>query len=248
MKYNYESIYEKQFTFDEPINIFGLDLFPVSVDKYYEFNMNCNILKINKNKSPDVKIIKMSYLEYIINEISKDGEESEILSSMFFIIFSLCLNMEEIDIRYYYDNNNKIILSINGNEIKSKEFDIIREIIMCQNIPSYSDEYIDPELEAELKEVARIKRKNTKSCSIEKRIISVSMGLNTSVESIKRMTLRKFLISLEMIDKKMHYIMMKTASMSGMVEFKSPIIHYLMEEEDMGQQVVDYDVVRDKIK
>ena len=46
----------------------------------------------------------------------------------------------------------------------------------------------------------------------------------------------------------LHYKIMKTASMSGFVEFKQPITHYLYEpEEDIMSSMMDSDALKNKI-
>ncbi len=62
------------------------------------------------------------------------------------------------------------------------------------------------------------------------------------------MTIRKFFIALEMIDKKLHYTILKQASLSGFVEFKQEITHYLVEDNrSIGDSVVDYSQFQNKI-
>ena len=51
-----------------------------------------------------------------------------------------------------------------------------------------------------------------------------------------------------MIDKKLHYEIYKTASMSGMVEFKTEIEHYLSETDTIGieDRVIDVGTLSSK--
>ena len=62
------------------------------------------------------------------------------------------------------------------------------------------------------------------------------------------MTIRKFDIALELIDKKLHYTIAKQASLSGFVEFKQEITHYLIEDnKGIDDSVVDYSQFKNKL-
>ncbi len=240
--------YESEFTFDEPVNVNGLLIYPIILKQYYQFNACSKILAIKKNSIADVKVIQMSYLEFILSIIQDNSEISKEYSVMLYGIFSMCLRKNDFTMNYGLENN-KIYLEVDNVKLFSSDFELVRKLIMEQNIPDYKEEYINPELEADLEEADRIRSGNKKQCSIEKQLVAVSIGTSMSIEAIKLMTIRKFLILLEMIDKKMHYIMLRTASLSGMVEFKTPVNHYLIEDNNntIDNKVMNYDTLQKKI-
>lgn len=246
--------YKQNFINDEPVELFdGLLVYPVLMKNYIEFSLCSNILKMNKNNCRDPKIISMSYLEYIIylliEEDIRVGKGNPNIIEIFLLrIISLVTRDENVKVRYGVDTKNKPFLYINNIKLYKKDFDYLRRFIMVQNIPDYKEEYINPELEEDLKKAEEIRNRDKKMCDIEKQMIAVVIGSSLTLEDVKNMTIRKFFIALEMIDKKMHYIMAKTASLSGFVEFKEEINHYLIEKnKDISDNIIDYTQFKNKI-
>lgn len=243
-------IYQQELLNDEPVELFpGLLIHPVKMKNYILFLLSSSVLKIKKNQTNDPKIISMSYLEYLIHLIEKKDtvQESEMIKSMLCMIFDLVLAKENVDIRYGR-RKNKLYISIDNVELNKKDFDKLRYFILYQNIPDYSEEYINPELEKELELANKIRNRGKKPCDIEKQEMAVVIGSSLTLEDVKELTIRKFFIALEMIDKKMNYVMQKTASLSGFVEFKEEITHYLIEKEHtLNDEVIDYEQFKNKI-
>ena len=119
---------------------------------------------------------------------------------------------------------------------------------MHQNIPDYKEEDINPDLKKDLEEKRRLENKGKKTVSIEKQIMAIVISSSLTFEDVLNLTIRKFYIVLEMIDKKLHYEIYKTASMSGMVEFKTEIEHYLSETDTIGieDRVIDVGTLSSK--
>lgn len=239
---------------DEPVELFdGLVLHPVKMRDYITFNVCSSILKINKNSTNDPKVISMSYLDYIIYLMQMEEREKEPgkpnINEMFLeCLILLVTNKDGAEIRYGVDGKKKSFIEINGVVLHKKEFDKFRKFILVQNIPDYKEEYINPELEADLKKADEIRNKGKTPCDIEKQMMAVVIGSSLTLEEVKEMTIRKFFIALEMIDKKLHYTILKQASLSGFVEFKQEITHYLVEDNrSIGDSVVDYSQFQNKI-
>lgn len=243
--------HRKEITNDLPVELFkGFFVYPIKMKDYVDFSISSSVLKIEKEKEKDPKIISMSYLEYLIYLMVKEEQSNEppIVQYLLYNIVSLLSNKKDIDIKYGKDKNSKFFISIDGYLIYKKEFDILRSFIMYQNIPSYKDEYINPELKAELEKAEEIKNRGKKMCDIEKQEMAVVIGSSLTLEEVRELTIRKFMIALELIDKKMHYIIAKTAELSGFVEFKSEIIHYLVEDnKDVENSLIDYAQFKNKI-
>lgn len=243
------SNYEQEFTLDDPVVLNNLIIYPIKMDRYFLFNISVSIFLLKKNSFNDPKIITMSYLEFLIYLLRKEDENSKACSGMLYCIISLCLRKDNIKIHYGVEGNNKYFLSIDGVKLYKEEFDTFRKIIICQNLPNYDDSYINPELEKELKEVERLKAGNAVRCSIEKQMVSVTIRTSLNWDEVKNLTVRKFHIILEMIDKEMLYVIYKTASLSGFVTFKQEINHYLLEDNSnsIDNKVVDYNQLQNKI-
>ena len=125
---NIETYVEKYRTFDEPVPFKDVLIYPVKVKDYYRFMSNIDILKIDKDKIPDVRVMQMSYLTFILGIII----ESEEYRDMFINILELCLHITQDDECYnqkfpykeilYGTIDNKEIYFINGYDVNI-EFD-----------------------------------------------------------------------------------------------------------------------------
>ena len=235
--------YQQEFTNDEPVNFKGLLIYPVKMKDYFKFMMFYNILCIDKNSMSDAKIISMSYLDFLVYLWESSNENQQSFSYCFYELMKMCLREEDIKIYYGRDEKNKNFIQINDIKINKNDFNELKDIIIYQNIPDYSNEYINPDLKKDLEEKERLENKNKKSVSIEKQIASIVISSSLTFEDVLNLTIRKFYIILEMIDKKLHYEIYKTASMSGMVEFKEEIRHYLTENNisTLEGQVINMD-------
>ena len=86
---NVEAFIEKYVAFDIPVKYLDLKIYPIKTKNYYDFVENYNILKIEKNKIPDIKIIQMSYLEYLFNLICVNED----LRNNFLMVLKLSFNI-----------------------------------------------------------------------------------------------------------------------------------------------------------
>ena len=59
-----------------------------------------------------------------------------------------------------------------------------------------------------------------------------------NIDDVKNLSIRKFYIIGQVMDRKLHYSIYKQASVSGFVEFKQPIIHYLKKNIDLLENKV----------
>lgn len=243
-------IYNQEILNDEPVELFpNLIIYPIIMKSYILFLLTSSILKIEKNKVNDPKIISMSYLDYLIYLIEGNSQDynPDILKSLLCMLIDLVTKTENSQISYRKIKGKTHII-INGVELNKGEFDKLRYFILYQNIPDYKEEYINPELEKELELANEIKNRGKTPCSIEKQEMAVVIGSSLTLEDVRNLTIRKFFIALEMIDKKMNYVMQKTASLSGFVEFKEEITHYLIEKKHtINDDVIDYQQFKNKI-
>ena len=71
---NVKEYVEKFTTFGDPVDFKGLKIKPITVRDSERFLDAVDVFKIEKNKIPDVSIIQMSYLEFLIGVIGLDEE------------------------------------------------------------------------------------------------------------------------------------------------------------------------------
>lgn len=162
---------------------------------------------------------------------------------------------EDFDINIKYKLNEKTKqreLLINGICITPKEFDLIRQIIMYQNLPDYKDDsWVDPDMRADQAEKQRLlaKKNNAGTATIERKIVCVSAKSCYKIEDIYKLTMRKFLILLSAIDDAMNYECTRIGLMTGMVNMKEPIEHWIYKKEpdDLYGDAVTLDDIKKEI-
>ena len=206
-----------------------------NVISYQEINKNVTNIQSIKDES----LVNLKLEEYLkgIEYCSCVNEHGEHIK-------------RENVIEYSRKKGNKYI-SINGVKIDPNEYDLLRNIVLYYNIPDYDDEYIDPELKAELEEVARLKNPNNVQPSLEKQmscIISASSAY--TYETIKEISIRKLVLLLRTIDARLHYFAYRQAEASGFVSFKNELTHWIygVDKKDKFADVMTMDALRDKVK
>lgn len=153
-----------------------------------------------------------------------------------------------------YHKHSEIHEEYRTFEYDKNDFEEIKKIILYQNIPDYDDTYIDPKVEAVLKEAEDFMNKiKNKMASLEDQIICVLISTALNEEEIYDLTIRKFIKTLQRVDYKMHYEIYKQASMSGFVTFKEGIDHWMTEiKKNKYSDVIvnsdDYENLKNKIQ
>lgn len=236
--------YEPQITNDDPIAVktlftpvgnMELLLYPVTMDKYYDFMLFSTIISLNKNNTNDIKIIKMSYLEFLLYLVDMELSlpiEERLYSNLLYGLIELVT--QKHDVKIIYDTKSIVI---DGFRLSSKEFELFRGIVLAQNKVNYKESNINPELQKELDEANRLRTNGRKPITLEKQMITLTLNSAMSLEDVKKLTIRKFDIAMEMMDRVMSYKIDKTAERSGNVKFKNDITHYLFEEKERDQLI-----------
>jgi hypothetical protein len=239
------------YIFDKPVPYKNLFLYPVRMENYLEFMTFSECLTIDKNSIPDMKIISMSYLEYLM--IYTDEKNLWIPKLDRILRLSFCQKEEEfIDIKYGYNENNQPIITIGETIINSDDFDEIITIVCEQNMIEQEDYTISKEVRDALRSARDFKNKGgSKMAGLEDQILCVVASTAMSVEDIFKMTIRKFIKLLQRVDNKLHYQIYLSASMSGMVEFKdkSFIKHWMsdLESDKFGGNLIDRESIDKKL-
>jgi hypothetical protein len=264
--------YDYYYYYDEPVPYIynenipdnNILIHPVRVKESLLFYMCIPVLLIQKNRIPDIKVIKMSYLDYIFSLVVEevkhlDEVENSQTIRQFNTLMQLCLKINANQIDFVTDENNKAILRLINYEhkdgtvkdvfITASMFDDIKKIICEYNMVELPDDTIDPKLEEALEEARKFKTKNDGIMgSLEDQYVCIAISSSYKLEDIYGLTIRKFRKILERIDHKLHYEIYKSAECAG-TEFKVPIKHWQSEiiRDKYAGLLVDYDSTVDKL-
>lgn len=168
------------------------------------------ILDIDKNKDGDVETIQMSYLKFLDTKVFVRQEAKQQMIN----ICVLCLNCT-IPIILYDENKKAFLYNLNKNgeeiwRMSAKEFDDVRKIILYQNIPSYDDSYINPELKQNMEEMDELKSKGVSIPNMERRMAIISTHTGILKKEQMDMTLRSHTMLFEEVVGEVNYIAMKS--------------------------------------
>lgn len=259
-----EQKYDSYYYYDDPVPYKDILIYPVKVRDAMLFYISIPTLLINKNRIPDVKIIQMKYLDYILHMIDQelseinDIENSQIIRQ-FYNLMCLSLKVKISQIGMFWDENQKAIIKISDYDcgedgikdvfINGADFEEIKKIICEYNMVELPDDTIDPKFEQAMEEARKFKNKNADIMgSLEDQFVCIMISTSLTLDDIKELTIRKYQKILERVDFKLHYQIYKTAEMSGNVEFKQPIKHWRTEIKNDKYEglIVDYDSTVDK--
>ena len=194
---NIETYVEKYRTFDEPVPFKDILIYPVKVKDYYRFMSSIDILKIDKNKIPDVRVIQMSYLTFILGIIIESNEYRD----MFIEILELCFHLSQdekcynnkfshkeilyakiddkefyfingYDVNIEFDGRNSV-LNIGKSKIYAQDFDDVIDIICFLNFNDYDNEEMSDDFKKLLEEYRRLKNRNIKPPTLEAQLIAI---------------------------------------------------------------------------
>ena len=108
---------------------------------------------------------------------------------------------------------------------------------------------LDPELEAELQEAARLENPNATSPSLEKQESCLVASTSYKYSELKELSIRKLVLLLRTVDKKLHYFTYRQAEASGMVSFKSELPHWIYgsDKRDKFERLQTLDSFKEKM-
>jgi hypothetical protein len=239
--------YQRYLECDEPVPYKSMFVYPVKIKDYYEFLEGVTCLSIDKDQmGPDISA--MSYLDFLLSLYISD-EYGESIRSKFNSICKLCFHLEPGDFYFDVDDNDHLIFCVGEDAFKKREFDELRKIILNQNFPDYDDTYIDPELAKALEDEWELRSRKSGRPSFGDQINAMCVLTGFTFDYIYSMPIRRFFLVLGKAIAKMEYQMARTAEMSGMVEFKSPIKDWIPSEKKnfLAERSGQYDEVKKKI-
>ncbi|MBP8903850.1 MAG: hypothetical protein KBG43_04485 [Paludibacteraceae bacterium] len=253
---------EKYMIFDHPVPYKNFLIKPVKMIDYVRFHESVVCLLLDKNSVPDIEVISMTYLEYLLHV----GKENPLYFLALDQLLRTTLMVKTVD-----DEGNQSIseltesedvqfltnckgLVVKGNTIDGADFDEIKAIICEQNQIEMIDETISKEVRDEMAKAEEYKRRQNqnKICSLEDQLVAVVIKTGLSFEYLHEITIRKFSKILERADHAMHYEIYLEGVVTGQMKMKDGEMpkHWLadLHEEDKHKNAkMDLDALQKKV-
>ena len=190
MKIDIDFYKKAYFYFDKPVDYQIKDklikIYPVAVEDSEVFLSSMNILMVDKNSSPSVEIIQMSYLEFIYKILFQDQTNID----RFVNILKYCLHINSPYIGFNENDKPYLVDKENDILIGPKDFDNIKRLILYQNLIHYDDEYINPEAKKAMDELDALRNANIELPSIERKMAIITAHCGISKQEQMNMTYR----------------------------------------------------------
>lgn len=205
-----------------------LNIKPILVKDYPYYEVAKSILEIEKNETNDIEIIKMSYLEFLLNLL----KTNEMYINWFLNICKLCFGYEKIGI---VKKNNKNCLALCNEDaviehiITPKEFDNISQIILNQNDSSYDNRYVNPDVRELMSSYYKAKYTNMRTPTLEEKKAYVTSKTGIKIQDLNEMTYRYFVLIYESNLNSEIYFAQKMVQCSYKYEVKEDVKHPLFE-------------------
>ena len=164
-----------------------LHIYPISVKDSEVFLSSMSVISIDKNANDSVEIIQMSYLDFVYKVLFQDV----VNVSKFLNILKYCLHINKPFVGYTEQNRPYLRDNETGLEIKAKDFENIRRIILYQNLIHYDDEYINPEAKKAMDELDALRNANIELPSIERKMAIITAHCGISKQEQMNMTYRQ---------------------------------------------------------
>lgn len=230
-----EELYASNFLWGEFIDYKGIKLYPICCSEIEQFYSSIYALLYDPLRF-NGEISTLPRLYFLTDILNYQDDADYIRQHMFllqlFIQLQLLLKLTLKDQNFEFKNNkNKWYLQITTIEnsvinVKAKDFDKIREIILHQNGVEYDDTFIHEDIRQWIEQ----QEENDKSSSptIEDYVEAFMLQTGScDIENIKSVSLRRFNRIIEKMLSRENYNIQMTASMSGFVTFKNEIDHWI---------------------
>lgn len=206
---------------------------PIKLVDYRIYESIYVTLGIPKNYVPDARILRMSYLKYILYVVqaSIDPEGRDIQERIISILKHSC-KTQEVEILWFLPPDRQDLdgltlkIMIDGVEFNEVEFENIREIILEQNDigVDYIEQY-HPELEAKLS----IFRKDQDNINFEDEIFVFLALMKKTFEEVENISVFQFKRLLEKLMLLQDFEMYKPLEASGQIKLQNgaKIQHFL---------------------
>ena len=178
--------------FKTKFNDYILYIKPIEVQSFPFYHDNVGILLIDKNKISDVRIIQMSYLQYLVEEVLDNPLYQQMLVTILNLSFT-----EEFEFSVGHDDKNKVFLAFKKDgetvtRVTAKEFDKISSIILFYNDINYDDRYVSEDLRKVMNEYYELKFKNQHMPTLEEKKAFITFKTGLSMSTLNHMSYRNF--------------------------------------------------------
>lgn len=206
-------------TYDEPVEYEGLKVYAIRVKDWLRFISAYDILTIDKTQIPDIEVIQMSYLQFMMRLVITDNT----FKDMFITILDLCFHVrydesfrnkdfdknevlsfsdEETganaiyingyNVYFFIENKTRVSIYIDGYLINATQFNDIIKIIQFQNFYDFDDTVLSDDVRKVIEQYYAIKNKGKQLPTLDTKIISVMSKLSYTKDEIKEMDYRTF--------------------------------------------------------
>lgn len=179
------------FYFDKPVEYkldnYILKIYPINVCDSEYFLSSINLFTVDKNATPSVEIIQMSYLQFIIDILLTQNKSN---LDRFVNLLTLCLHMKAPKIELNESGKPLLVEGNNEYSINGQQFEDIRRIILYQNLLGYDDTYINPDLKKAMAEMDELKNKGYENLTLERKIAIITAHTGISKKEQLEMTYR----------------------------------------------------------
>lgn len=115
------------------------------------------------------------------------------------------------------EETKKKFFVIDGHEIKKSEFNKLRKFLLYQNLPDFKDdEFVAKEIRDDQAERQRLLSKDAPTATLEEKIVAVCTLSSYTIETLKDLSMRKFLMIFNSVTSLVDYTANKIGLMSGM--------------------------------
>ncbi len=184
----------------DPYNLKGVDIYPIRMRDCKEFYKYITCLTLEKNKSQDIQILRMSYLHFLffIGLCAKDenGKDFQYLIQYLENLLDLVFRTK---INFYFDDD-KIFIIVNDIKLNESHFEKIRKIILKQNLIPICEDNLDPEIERALKEAEEFLSVRNNPPTFSENVVSYHVATGIPYKEIKEETIFEFRKGMERLD------------------------------------------------
>lgn len=187
-----------------------IKIYPVKLEDSEIFLSSVGLLKIDKNATPNVEIIQMSYLQFICDILLNQNDDNR---QRFLNLLILCLHRN--DLMVFKNEKGKPFLADNNLElvITHLDFEDIKRIILYQNILHYDDDYINPDLKQSMMEMDELRSKDIDIPTLERKIAIISAHTGITKKEQLEMTYRSHELLFEEVSGEVDFITIRPIAM-----------------------------------
>ena len=232
---NIEEVYKKELFNGEPIVYKDVKLYPVKCNKLIDFYSCIQVLLYDPLRYP-TEVSALPRLYFLTDIINHQNDEEYINKNPMLLIFFAQLQYllglvfsdeQNVELR---EHKGRWYISVKSDDkwvdIKAKDFDVIRKIILHQNGIDYDDTFVHEDIRQWITEQQA--KEDGEPATLEDYKEAFMLSLHIADESvINNVTIRRFNRIVEKTITRENYNIQMTASMSGFVTFKGKIDHWL---------------------